>query len=75
MVGDLSANGIGPLPDVDYVISICLQSNLPIGESGKLPIQPQAGPASSDVSGSSKSHMFKPRDRHHGKRKDADSMS
>ncbi|KVI01969.1 RNA-processing protein, HAT helix [Cynara cardunculus var. scolymus] len=62
----------GPLPDVDYVLSICLQSTIPIGEPGKLAIQSQAGPASSDVSGSSKSHLFKPRDRQHGKRKDAD---
>lgn len=53
----------GPLPDVDYVVSICLQSILPIVE---------VGPASSDVSGSNKSHLFKPRDRQHGKRKDAD---
>lgn len=63
----------GALPDVDYVLSICLQSTIPIGEPGKLATQPQAGPsASSDVSGSSKSHLFKPRDRQHGKRKDAD---
>lgn len=62
----------GPLPDVDYVISICLQSTLPIMEPTKLPTQAQARPASSDVSGSSKSHLFKPRDRQHGKRKDAD---
>ncbi|XP_071729977.1 cleavage stimulation factor subunit 77 [Rutidosis leptorrhynchoides] len=62
----------GPMPDVDYVISICLQSVLPIVEPGKLLTQPHVGPASSDVSGSNKSHMFKPRDRQHGKRKDAD---
>ncbi|KAK9077280.1 hypothetical protein SSX86_005617 [Deinandra increscens subsp. villosa] len=62
----------GPLPDVDYVLSICLQSTLPVPEA-KLSIQPQVGPASSDVSGSSKSHLFKPtRGRQHGKRKDAD---
>nr|GEX76314.1 cleavage stimulation factor subunit 77 [Tanacetum cinerariifolium] len=61
-----------PLPDVDYVISICLQSTLPIMEPTKLPTQPQARPASSDVSGSSKSHLFKPRDRQHGKRKNAE---
>lgn len=46
----------GPVPDVDYVLSICLQSNLPIMEQ----------PASIDV------NKFKPRDRQHGKRKDAD---
>ncbi|GJQ96342.1 G-type lectin S-receptor-like serine/threonine-protein kinase [Tanacetum coccineum] len=34
--------------------------------------EPQARPASSDVSGSSKSHLFKPRDRQDGKRKNAD---
>ncbi|GKA58614.1 cleavage stimulation factor subunit 77 [Tanacetum coccineum] len=62
----------GPLPDVDYVISICLQSTLPIMEPTKLSTQPQARPASSDVSGSSKSHLFKPRDRQPGKRKNAD---
>ncbi|KAJ0935724.1 putative suppressor of forked, tetratricopeptide-like helical domain superfamily [Helianthus annuus] len=58
----------GPLPDVDYVLSICLQSTLPVAEPGKLA---QVGPASSDVSGSSKSHLFKPRDRH-GKKREAD---
>lgn len=57
-IASLPAAVEGPLPDVDYVLSICLQSNIPIGE-----------PASSDVSGSNK---FKPRDRQHGKRKDAD---
>lgn len=49
---------LGPVPDVDYVLSICLQSNLPIMEQ----------PASIDV------NKFKPRDRQHGKRKDADSI-
>ncbi|MFS7920550.1 putative suppressor of forked, tetratricopeptide-like helical domain superfamily [Helianthus anomalus] len=58
----------GPLPDVDYVLSICLQSTLPVAEPGKLS---QVGLASSDVSGSSKSHLFKPRDRH-GKKREAD---
>nr|GEU95010.1 cleavage stimulation factor subunit 77 [Tanacetum cinerariifolium] len=62
----------GPLPDVDYVKSICLQSTLPIMEPTKLSTQPQARPTSSDVSGSSKSHLFKPRDRQPGKRKNAD---
>ncbi|XP_076957543.1 cleavage stimulation factor subunit 77-like isoform X1 [Bidens hawaiensis] len=62
----------GPLPDVDYVLSICLQSTLPVVEPRKLATQPQVGPASSDVSGSSKSHLFIPRDRQKGKKRDAD---
>ncbi|KAL6502516.1 hypothetical protein OROHE_024521 [Orobanche hederae] len=57
----------GPSPDVDFVISICLQSNIAsvIGKSGT-PQQPQAGPApsTSDISGSSKFKQRQP-----GKRK------
>ncbi|KAA8541061.1 hypothetical protein F0562_025024 [Nyssa sinensis] len=69
----------GPSPDIDFVLSICLQSNIPTGKSGAPSVQVQAGPApsTSDLSGSSKSHpipsssSFKPtRDRMPGKRKD-----
>ncbi|KAL6514583.1 Cleavage stimulation factor subunit 77 [Orobanche gracilis] len=57
----------GPSPDADFVISICLQSNIASvsGKSGT-PQQPQAGPApsTSDISGSSKFKQRQP-----GKRK------
>ncbi|KAK7386654.1 hypothetical protein VNO78_26988 [Psophocarpus tetragonolobus] len=61
----------GPTPNVDIVLSICLHSDLPIGQSGKagIPTQVQSGkagnqsqlpagpaPATSELSGSSKSH-------------------
>ncbi|XP_027357835.1 cleavage stimulation factor subunit 77 isoform X2 [Abrus precatorius] len=61
----------GPTPNVDIVLSICLQSDLPSGQSGKtgIPKQLQIGktgistqlpagpaPATSELSGSSKSH-------------------
>ncbi|XP_029125437.1 cleavage stimulation factor subunit 77 isoform X1 [Cajanus cajan] len=61
----------GPMPNVDIVLSICLQSDLPTGQSGKtgIPTQVQSGkagipaqlpagpaPATSELSGSSKSH-------------------
>ncbi|EOY19416.1 Tetratricopeptide repeat-like superfamily protein isoform 1 [Theobroma cacao] len=73
----------GPKPNVDIVLSICLQSDLPTGQTKKLtalPSQRTTGPApsTSDLSGSSKSHpipsssSFRPRDRHLGKRKDLD---
>ncbi|GMY29530.1 cleavage stimulation factor subunit 77-like [Fagus crenata] len=74
----------GPAPDVDIVLSICLQSDIPAaqtGKSGTSPMQLSGGPAPSlsDVSGSSKAHhipsgsSFKPtRDRQSGKRKDLD---
>ncbi|CBI24084.3 hypothetical protein VitviT2T_017065 [Vitis vinifera] len=70
----------GPSPDVDVVLSICLQSNVSTGQTG-LSTQLAAGPvpSTSDLSGSSKSHpvpsgsSFKPmRDRQPGKRKDLD---
>ncbi|KAI5661042.1 hypothetical protein M9H77_20365 [Catharanthus roseus] len=61
----------GPSPDVDFVISVCLQSNIPLVTSKSVaPKQQQAGsaPSTSDLSGSAK---LKPtRDRHVGKRKD-----
>ncbi|KAJ9689213.1 hypothetical protein PVL29_014730 [Vitis rotundifolia] len=72
----------GPSPDVDVVLSICLQSNVSTGQTG-LSTQLAAGPvpSTSDLSGSSRSHpipsgsSFKPmRDRQTGKRKDLDSM-
>ena len=71
---------------MDIVLSICLQSDIPAGYSGKSGAslaQLSGGPAPSlsDVSGSSKAHpilsgsSFKPtRDRQSGKRKDLDSM-
>lgn len=74
----------GPSPDVDFVLSICLQSNLPNAQIGKLgtqstKLQAGAAPSMSDLSGSSKSHLipsissFKStRDRQTGKRKDQD---
>ncbi|XP_075647410.1 cleavage stimulation factor subunit 77 [Castanea sativa] len=74
----------GPAPDVDIVLSICLQSDISAGYTGKSgpsPAQLSGGPAPSlsDVSGSSKAHpilsgsSFKPtRDRQSGKRKDLD---
>ncbi|KAL0412527.1 UNVERIFIED_CONTAM: Cleavage stimulation factor subunit [Sesamum radiatum] len=63
----------GPSPDVDFVISICLQSN--ITSASRKPGTPQqlsAGPApsTSDLSGSSK--FKQTRDRQPGKRKDAE---
>ncbi|KAF5741638.1 cleavage stimulation factor subunit 77 isoform X1 [Tripterygium wilfordii] len=71
----------GPIPNVDVILSICLQSNIPARTSGKsrTTSQLQAGPApsTSDFSGSNKSHTgmsaasFKPaRDRPFGKRKE-----
>lgn len=74
----------GPTPDVDVVLSICLQSDIPAGQTGKsgtYPMQLSGGPApsTSDLSGSSKAHpipsasSFNPtRDRQSGKRKDLD---
>ncbi|XP_057995120.1 cleavage stimulation factor subunit 77 isoform X1 [Hevea brasiliensis] len=67
----------GPTPNVDIVLSICLQSDIPNGQAGKLGTSP--APATSDLSGSSKSRpvpsgsSFKQlRDRQSGKRKDLD---
>lgn len=73
----------GPTPNVDIVLSICLQSDIPTGQTGKSVTPPTlmpAGPApsTSDISGSNKSHpipsgsSFKPRDRQSQKRKDLD---
>lgn len=74
----------GPAPNVDIVLSICLQNDYPTVQTKKatsFPSQRTAGPATStsDLSGSSKSHpipsnsSFRPRDRQLGKRKDQDS--
>ncbi|XP_015574788.1 cleavage stimulation factor subunit 77 isoform X6 [Ricinus communis] len=66
----------GPTPNVDIVLSICLQSELTNGQMGKLGTSPAVpappAPATSDLSGSSKSRpVLKPsRDRQSGKRKD-----
>lgn len=74
----------GPSPDVDFVLSICLQSNFPTVQAGKsgttsMQLQGIPAPSTSDLSGSSKSHLvhssssFKPtKDRQPGKRKDRD---
>ncbi|KAJ0099429.1 hypothetical protein Patl1_19754 [Pistacia atlantica] len=76
---------LGPTPNVDVVLSICLQSDIPRGQTGKsgtFPAQTPAGPATSasDVSGSTRSHpgpsgsSFKQtRDKQSLKRKDLDS--
>ncbi|KAK3024538.1 hypothetical protein RJ639_043730 [Escallonia herrerae] len=66
----------GPLPDVDFVLSVCLQSKIPTsqtGKSGGTSIRVHAGPAptTSDISGSSKTHLnHKPMRDKPGKRKD-----
>lgn len=76
----------GPTPDVDIVLSVCLESDIPtvpLVKSGATPAQVSGGPVptTSDLSGSSKSHAFSnsslkhTRDRQSGKRKDYDSMS
>ncbi|XP_057445696.1 cleavage stimulation factor subunit 77 isoform X2 [Lotus japonicus] len=74
----------GPTPNVDIVLSICLQSDLPTGQSGKktgAPTQSPAGPApaTSELSGSNKSHpvqsglsLKRTGNRQHGKRKELD---
>ncbi|XP_057948438.1 cleavage stimulation factor subunit 77 isoform X2 [Malania oleifera] len=72
----------GPSPDVDFVLSICLQSSIPSGQTGKpgTPAQLPRGPApsTSDLSGSSKLHPIpsgSSRPKRNGqslKRKDAD---
>ncbi|XP_022154467.1 cleavage stimulation factor subunit 77 isoform X2 [Momordica charantia] len=75
----------GPTPDVDVVLSVCLESDIPTIpsiKSGATPAQVSAGPVAttttSDLSGSSKSHAFSnsslkhTRDRQSGKRKDYD---
>ena len=66
---------VGPSPDVDFVLAICLQSNIPlmpVRTANSTKLQTGPAPSTSDLSGSSK---FKPtRDRHAGKRKDVDSM-
>lgn len=72
----------GPTPDVEVVLSICLQSDIPTpqpAKSGTAPMQFPSVPApsTSDLSVSSKSHpipsgsSFKPT---RGKRKNIDSM-
>lgn len=72
---------LGPAPNVDIVLSICLQSDIPVGKAGKSGTAQNpmlSGPATSDLSGSSRSRpvpsgsSFKTRDRHSGKRKDRD---
>lgn len=68
----------GPTPNVDIVLSICLQSDLQTGQTKKsttVPSQRTTGPApsTSDLSGSSKTHPIRPLNRQLGKRKDLDS--
>ncbi|KAF5196420.1 cleavage stimulation factor subunit 77 isoform X1 [Thalictrum thalictroides] len=73
----------GPLPNVDIVLSILLQSNVPTGQTGQVTTSQQlpVGPAgsASDLSGSNKSRpspiesSFKPsRESQSGKRKNFD---
>ncbi|OVA03258.1 RNA-processing protein [Macleaya cordata] len=74
----------GPSPDVDIVLSILLQSNVPTGQTGKLATPQQQlpaapAPSTSDLSGSNKSRpnpsgsSFRPaREVQSGKRKDID---
>ncbi|CAI8584417.1 unnamed protein product [Vicia faba] len=69
----------GPTPNVDIVLSICLQSDLPIGQSGKTGMPGGPAPATSELSGSSKSHPVQSGlshksigRKHYGKRKDLD---
>ncbi|XP_050228320.1 cleavage stimulation factor subunit 77 isoform X1 [Mercurialis annua] len=51
----------GPTPNVDIVLSICLQSEIPSGQMGKLGMSAASVPATSDFSGSSKSRpIIKP---------------
>lgn len=61
----------GPSPDVDVVLSICLQSNIPTAQADKSTTLPT--PGTSELSGSSKSHPIpnakSTRDRQTGKRK------
>lgn len=76
----------GPVPDIDVVLSILLQSPTPTARIGKPAVslqQMQAGPgpSTSDLSGSTKTRMNNgpshklPRDEQSGKRKYLDSMS
>jgi hypothetical protein len=76
---------LGPTPNVDIVLSICLQSDFPTSQSGKagIPSQLTGGPApaTSELSGSSKSHPVQSGLSHkqtgrkqYGKRKELDSM-
>eukprot|EP00268_Persea_americana_P031085 TRINITY_DN3019_c0_g2_i4.p1 TRINITY_DN3019_c0_g2~~TRINITY_DN3019_c0_g2_i4.p1 ORF type:complete len:776 (+),score=159.79 TRINITY_DN3019_c0_g2_i4:570-2897(+) len=71
----------GPSPDVDVVLSVLLQSNIPTGHTGKMVPTPQQsaglGPSTSDLSGSSKARsnqngpsFRQARETHSGKRKD-----
>ncbi|XP_048138180.1 cleavage stimulation factor subunit 77 isoform X2 [Rhodamnia argentea] len=74
----------GPTPDVDIVLSICLQSNIPAGQKGKSGSMtkqsvPVHAPSVSEVSGSSKSRPMpsgssykQTGDRQSGKRKGPD---
>lgn len=73
LIGYFYGKSVGPSPDVDFVISICLQSNL-IPASGKPQQQSQTGPtpSTSDLSGSSKFKQTRDR-RQPGKRKNSES--
>ncbi|KAL8097037.1 cleavage stimulation factor subunit 77 [Apium graveolens] len=74
----------GPSPDVDFVLSICMQTNFPAKQAGKpgttsKQLQGVTVPSLSDISGSNKSHLgpnsstYKPtRERQVAKRKDFD---
>ncbi|GAB4858026.1 Cleavage stimulation factor subunit 77 [Ancistrocladus abbreviatus] len=70
----------GPVPDADFVLSICLQSNIPTGQTvkpGVPPVQVAAGGSNREPTVSTKSRpalsgssMRTSRDRQSGKRKD-----
>ncbi|KAK1356916.1 Suf domain-containing protein [Heracleum sosnowskyi] len=71
----------GPSPDVDFVLSICIQSNFPAKQAGKpgTTSKQMQGVAAPSLSDTNKSHpvpnssAYKPtRDRQTGKRKDFD---
>lgn len=68
----------GPIPDVDFVISVCLQSNIPTEQAGKLGTssrQLPAGPrpSTSNLSGSSKNRpALSGSSRQSAKRRDLD---
>lgn len=72
---------LGPLPNVDIVLSICLQSDLPVSQSakpasGKSQMPSGPSPSASDPSGAGKSRAgssFRTRERQTGKRKDSES--
>ncbi|KAL9268009.1 Cleavage stimulation factor subunit 77-like protein [Drosera capensis] len=72
-IANLPGVEVGPLPDADFVLSICMQSNFPSGWNTKSGAANQNANAS-EVSGSTRSYSsaMRTRDRHSGKRKHAE---